>query len=861
MNFRARQIRLPSVFVSVVLCAGMAATQAPAQPAKPNAKAWVETPPSPLHVTGNRVLNSRNERVHLRGVNVPSMEWTSDGQGHILESTRVAIDDWHANVIRLPLSQDRWFGKSNDKNADSKSYQALVKQVVDMCASKGCYIVLDLHWSNAGEWGKHIGQHVMPDQNSIAFWKDLAQAYKNHPAVIFDLYNEPHDVSWDIWQKGGKVSERGRGRGPTLTFEAVGIPTLLETVRATGARNVVLVGGLDWSYDLAGILQDRQLADPNGNGIIYANHAYPFKGDSVAQWIKKMEAATEKLAVNISEFGSAPDGARGIRGEQWVRQVLQAMRDHDWDWIAWDLHPEAGPKMISDWNYTPTPTFGKWVKLALRGELPPYTPPIPPSAAKNSSSKSADGVFENHRDIGVLSPPGTLRFDATTQSYTVSGSGENMWSTQDAFQFAWKSITVDCAISADIKFLSTTGDPHRKACLMIRQGLDADAAYVDVVLHGDGLTSLQFRETKGAATHEIQSNVSAPARLQLLKRGKYALLYLAKGGEALQYSGAAVRLNFADEPLQIGIGVCAHDKNAVATATFTNVKIESIAANWPQPSKLVSTLETQSISSTDRRVVHVTPGRIEAPNWLHDGQSLIFNANGRIQRIAVAGGKPETIDTGFATRCNNDHGVSPDGQSLVISDQTQERRQSLIYTLPITGGTPKRVTANGPSYWHGWSPDGKTLAYCGERRGEYDIYTIPVAGGQETRLTTAKGLDDGPEFSPDGVSIYFNSDRTGKMQIWKMKADGSDQEQVTNDSFNNWFPHISPNGRSMVFLSYEPDVTGHPANKDVTLRMMTLENKRISVLGKFFGGQGTINVPCWSPDGRRIAFVTYQLIF
>ena len=153
------------------------------------------------------------------------------------------------------------------------------------------------------------------------------------------------------------------------------------------------------------------------------------------------------------------------------------------------------------------------------------------------------------------------------------------------------------------------------------------------------------------------------------------------------------------------------------------------------------------------------------------------------------------------------------------------RGKSLIYTLPITGGTPKLVTPTGPSYWHGWSPDGKTLAYCAERDGEFDIYTIPADGGEETRLTTAKGLDDGPEYSPDGQYIYFNSDRTGTMQIWRMRADGSEQEQVTADEFNNWFPHPSPDGQWLVFLSYEKDVTGHPENKDVTLRMMTLDDR------------------------------------
>jgi Tol biopolymer transport system component len=178
--------------------------------------------------------------------------------------------------------------------------------------------------------------------------------------------------------------------------------------------------------------------------------------------------------------------------------------------------------------------------------------------------------------------------------------------------------------------------------------------------------------------------------------------------------------------------------------------------------------------------------------------------------------------------------------------------------LPIGSGTPKQITEAAPSYWHGWSPDGRTLTYCAERNGEYDVYTIPASGGEEKRLTTASGLDDGPDYSPDGQFIYFNSDRTGKMHIWRMKSDGTQQEQVTSDEWNNWFPHPSPDGRWIVFLSYEPDVKGHPENKDVILRVLSLETKRIEVVAKLFGGQGTINVPSWSPDSRALAFVSYQ---
>ncbi len=307
--------------------------------------------------------------------------------------------------------------------------------------------------------------------------------------------------------------------------------------------------------------------------------------------------------------------------------------------------------------------------------------------------------------------------------------------------------------------------------------------------------------------------------------------------------------------------MCAHNNDRIERALFTNVELIEGASPAAGTKKMISTLEIVPLASKDRRVVRTTTNHIEAPNWSRDGTSLFFNSRaGRIYRVPVTGGEPQLIDTAFATRCNNDHGISPDGAMLVISDQSQGDRKSRIYTLPVGGGPPKRITEAGPSYWHGWSPDGATLAYCAERNGEYDIYTIPAGGGGETRLTTEKGLDDGPDYSADGQWIYFNSDRTGLMQVWRMRTDGSQQEQVTRDDFNNWFPHPSPDGKWLVFLSYENDVKGHPENKDVTLRLMPLVGGKIEVLAKLFGGQGTINVPSWSPDSRRVAFVSYQFV-
>lgn len=485
------------------------------------------------------------------------------------------------------------------------------------------------------------------------------------------------------------------------------------------------------------------------------------------------------------------------------------------------------------------------------------------AANRPSRAQETVGIFEGHGDVGTVLHAGASKYDASPHSYTITGSGENMWFNSDTFQFAWKKLSGDVSLTANISFAGKGGNAHRKAVLMMRQTLDADSVYADVALHGDGLTSLQYRDAKGGATHEIQSNVSAPVQLRIERRGDYVYIRLGASGEKVQPAGAAMRVAFAGT-IYVGIGVCSHDKDAIEKAVFSNVELKQLGA-VPAGEKptLYSSLETITVASTDRRVVYAIPGHFEAPNWTRNG-AFIFNAEGRLLRLPVTGGKPQTIDTGFAIRCNNDHGVSPDGKWLAISDQSQGDHQSIIYILPIGGGAPRRVTQKSPSYWHGWSPDGKTVAYPGQRNGEFDIYTISTEGGEETQLTTTKGLDDGPEYSPDGRYIYFNSVRTGMMQIWRMHPDGRAQEQVTSDNLNNWFPHISPDGQWLVFLSYGKEVEGHPENKDVMLRIMPLKDGKIDgkieVLAKLFGGQGTINVPSWSPDSKQLAFVSYELL-
>jgi len=467
------------------------------------------------------------------------------------------------------------------------------------------------------------------------------------------------------------------------------------------------------------------------------------------------------------------------------------------------------------------------------------------------------GLFEGNGDVGSTRHAGSVAFDAKAGRYQVAGGGANMWFTNDALHFVWKRVSGDVTLAADIHFLGAGGDPHRKACLLVRQSLDSNSAYADAAVHGDGLTSLQYRASAGDRTYEIQSGVSKPTRVRIEKRGRYVSMSVAGEDGRLRPAGGSFRMDLA-EPFYVGLGVCAHNNDTIETAVFSKVELSTPVA--AEARTRLSTLEVVPLASKDRRVVWSSTNHFEAPNWSRDGASLVFNSRGRLYRIPVGGGEPALIDTGFAIRCNNDHGLSPDGSKLVISDQSQGDRKSRIYTLPATGGVPRLITEAGPSYWHGWSPDGQTLAYCAERGGEYDIYTIPAVGGTERRLTMAKGLDDGPDYTADGKWIYFNSDRSGSMQVWRMRPDGSEQQAVTQDDYNNWFPHPSPDGKWLVFLSYEKDVQGHPENKDVTLRYMPLGGGKVEVLARLFGGQGTINVPSWSPDSRRVAFVSYQYI-
>jgi Tol biopolymer transport system component len=471
------------------------------------------------------------------------------------------------------------------------------------------------------------------------------------------------------------------------------------------------------------------------------------------------------------------------------------------------------------------------------------------------------GIFDAHTDVGSNVKPGSATYIPETGQYVISGSGYNVWNDHDEFQFVWKKMKGDFILDARAEFLGSWVNYHRKVGLMIRRSLDGNSPHVNAVEHGDGLTSLQFRRKAGAQTEEIRMKLTKANILEIERTGDRYIMRAAVYGEPFE-TDTISGIDLGDE-VYVGLFVGSHNADVIETGVFSNVRLSipyAGVADQTTQMKLGSHLELLEVASGKRNIIYSVPYSIQAPNWTPDGKSLIFNDyKGIMYRFDLATRVPVPINTGTVTHNNNDHVISFDGSMLGLSSSVRSLGGSIIYTVPINGGVPKQITPQGPSYLHGWSPDGKFLVFCGERNGEFDVYRIPAEGGKEVRLTHTPGLDDGPEYSPDGKYIYFNSVRSGSMQIWRMKPDGSEQEPVTRDEFNNWFAHISPDGKWIVFISFlkeevEPGI--HPPYKHVYIRMMPAAGGPARVLAYFYGGQGSINTPSWAPDSKRIAFIS-----
>lgn len=467
------------------------------------------------------------------------------------------------------------------------------------------------------------------------------------------------------------------------------------------------------------------------------------------------------------------------------------------------------------------------------------------------------GLFTHAADVGSPSAPGRTLYDPEKQTWTVTAAGENIWGTADRFHYVHQEAVGDIEMTASAEWLTAGGHPHKKAGLMLRASIAADAPHASAMVHADGLISLQYRRTAGGPTEEVKAAAKGPAAIRLARHGDVISMEISRAGGPFQPAAAlTIALPSA---LLAGVAVCSHEDNATQTARISQVALREWGVVASDRRVIESTLEIVNLNSGERRIVRRALEHFEAPNWTRDGKTLVYNGGGKIYRIPVAGGDPQWIQTGNV-RVNNDHGLSPDGARMVVSGSVPGG-QSKIYTLPALGGELRPITPQSPSYWHGWSPDGGTLAYCASRNGEYDIYTIPVEGGEERRLTTEKGLDDGPEYSPDGRFIYFNSVRSGLMRIWRMGADGSGPHMISQGPPSaDWFAHPSPDGNWIAYISYDAAVEGHPPHKDVRIRVARADGSEPRTLVTLFGGQGTINVPSWSPDSREFAFVSYRLV-
>ncbi|HEY3405335.1 MAG TPA: biopolymer transporter TolR [Ohtaekwangia sp.] len=470
------------------------------------------------------------------------------------------------------------------------------------------------------------------------------------------------------------------------------------------------------------------------------------------------------------------------------------------------------------------------------------------------------GMFEHHQDVGNPKLKGSAVYNEKDQSYEVSGAGKNMWAKDDQFHFLWKKIKGDFIIQASIEFVGKGTDDHRKIGIIARDNLTANSRYADACVHGDILSSLQYRAQDTAATEQVVLSSYHPTNIEFQRIGNTFIFSASTFGE--NYKSVVKEITLNDEAY-VGLFICSHREDVMEKAIFRNVRVIIPADKDFRPYRdyIGSHLEIMDVKTGVRKILHSENRSLQAPNWTPDNKTLIYNAEGLLYNYDLKTGAITKLNSGFATQNNNDHVLSFDGKMLAISHHVGEARTSTIFTLPVTGSdNPTKITdeKNGHSYLHGWSPNGKQLIFTGQRDKTYDIWSIDVATKKETKLTENPALDDGPEFTPDGKYIYFNSVRTGTMKIWRMKADGSNEEQITFDEYNDWFPHFSPDGKWMVYISFpkEIDPNDHPFYKKCYLRLMPTAGGVPKTIAYIYGGQGTINVPSWSPDSKTIAFIS-----
>jgi regulation of enolase protein 1 (concanavalin A-like superfamily) len=471
------------------------------------------------------------------------------------------------------------------------------------------------------------------------------------------------------------------------------------------------------------------------------------------------------------------------------------------------------------------------------------------------------GIFENESDIGKITQEGKAFYNPISEEYLITTPVSEFAPNSDPIHYLWKKINGDFIIHAEFEAAENNNDLVGTVGCMIRNSLDTDTGYLNASVDKTGYPSIAFRgpsDVKSTERHSIVKNANV---IQVERDDKTFIVRMAKFGDP--FVTERVAYLSLPEDLYIGLFVGSDEGSKAKKAVFHNIRI-----TIPVPKNMTvfrtdigSNLETLDIQTFRRKIFLIDSNSVHSPIWKNDGKTIIYGKQGMLFCFDSAKKTTQLLNTGKVKNTSNDHVLSCDGKKLAFCVPSLKMGGPVIYVVGTGGGNPKLIHKKGPSYPHGWSPDGKFLLFAGSRNGRYTVFKIPARGGKEINITNTPGNNDSPEYSPEGKYIYFNSNRTGAMCVWRMKADGTEPEMLTTGEFHDWFPHVSPDGKWVVFLSYSKEdasPSGHPSYKNVYLRLMPTSGGSPKIIAYVYGGQGTINSPCWSPDSKKIAFASYS---
>jgi TolB protein len=471
------------------------------------------------------------------------------------------------------------------------------------------------------------------------------------------------------------------------------------------------------------------------------------------------------------------------------------------------------------------------------------------------------GIFEGHTDIGKVMYAGSAKYKAEPEEYEIQSPANDTQKNEEGFHFVWKRIKGDFIFYAQVNLPEKDSNFSGIAGCMVRTILNENSANINSSIDERGHTDIKFRRNGGESIGEIESSLKEANIIQIERSENTYTISIAKFGEPFVIKQVK-DLDLGDE-VYVGLFTASANQSRVERGIYSNVRF-----TIPVPKVLSlfrtdigSNLEVLDIETGNRKILLVDSNSVHSPIWKKDGETLIYAKQGFLYTFNLTNKICQLLNTGVKKSNSNDHVLSFDGKMLSFCVPTEEKGGPIVYTVPVTGGEPKQINKTAPSYPHSWSPDGKTLLLSASRKGEFEIYKIASSGGKEYGITNSLGMDDCPEYTPDGKQIYFNSNRTGTMRIWRMNADGSEPEVVTTGEYYDWFPHISPDGKWMVFLSYSKEdasASGHPSYRKVYLRLMPVSGGQPKIIAYLYGGQGSINSPCWSPDSKKIAFASYS---